>query len=225
MLIATYVGYYFGIIGVLVDKVANHFNFWLASILTILGFIGCIIAIGNEEFGSGIQVLTIMSMIIAGLGSAIAFITAIATVAKNFSRDLSILFVAILLTYQKTAEAFDDAFHDTFFSEGKDALYFIIMGLLVTIVYFIAGFGLTSKKEGEADNPELAVADKAGALIFVGTVSFYMLLLWLFEKMLEIQSAAIIIVIVFVFINFGVAFIVVWLAKTPRFKLPSAGAK
>jgi predicted membrane protein len=187
MLIATYVGYYFGIVsGLLVDKVSNMFNFWIASVLTIIGFIGCIIAIGNEEFGVGIQVLTIISMIIAGLGSSVAFITSIATVAKNFSRDLSILFVALLLTYMKTAEAFDDAIHNTFFAEGKDTIYFIVMGSIVAIVYALGSLGLTSKKEGEKDNPELAVADKVGALIFVGTVGLYMLLLWLFEKLLEI---------------------------------------
>lgn len=121
MLIATYVGYYFGIVsGILVDKVANQFNFLIAAVLTLIGFTGCIITIGNEEFGTGMQVLTIISMIIAGLGSSVAFITSIATVAKNFSRDLSILFVAVLLTYQKTAEAFDDAIHSAFFPEGKD---------------------------------------------------------------------------------------------------------
>jgi len=100
MLIATYVGYYFGILsGILVDKVNNLFNFLIASVLTLIGFIGCIIAVGDPEFGVGMQVLTLFSMIIAGFGSSVAFITSVATVAKNFSRDLSILFVAVLLTY------------------------------------------------------------------------------------------------------------------------------
>lgn len=157
-------------------------------------------------------------MIIAGFGSSVAFITSVATVAKNFSRDLSILFVAVLITYQKTAEAFDDSIHAAFFPEGKDRIYFIVMGLLVTIVYGLGSLGLTSKKEGVEDNPELAVADKAGALIFVGTVGLYMLLLWIFERLLGIETAAIVIVLVFVFINFGVAFIVVWMAKMPNFK-------
>lgn len=97
------------------------------------------------------------------------------------------------------------------------------MGLIVTIVYALGSFGLSSKKEGEKDNPELATADKVGALIFVGTVGLYMLLLWIFEKLLGIESAAIVIVLVFVFLNFGIAFLVVWIAKMPNFKLPSAG--
>lgn len=121
MLIATYIGYYFGVgSGILVDKVSNLFNFLIAAVLTLIGFTFCIITIGNEEFGPGMQILTIAGMIIAGFGSSVAFITSIATVAKNFSRDFSILFVAVLLTYQKTAEAFDDAIHAAFFSEGKD---------------------------------------------------------------------------------------------------------
>lgn len=97
------------------------------------------------------------------------------------------------------------------------------MGLIVTIVYALGSLGLSSKKEGEKDNPELATADKVGALIFVGTVGLYMLLLWIFERLLGIESAAIIIVLVFVFLNFGIAFLVVWIAKMPNFKLPSAG--
>ena len=125
--------------------------------------------------------------------------------------------MALLLTYQKTAECFDDAFHAAFFPSGYDKIYFVIMGLLVTIVYALGGIGLISKKEGEKDNAEQAASDKVGGFIFVGVAGLYMLLIWLFEKMLEIDISAIIIVIVFVFLNFGVAFLVVWLSKMPKF--------
>ncbi len=91
------------------------------------------------------------------------------------------------------------------------------MGLLVTIVYALGSLGLTAKKAGEEDKPEMAVGDKVGALIFVVTVGLYMTLLWLFEKLLGFESSAIIIVLVFVFLNFGIAFLVVWISKMPNF--------
>lgn len=98
------------------------------------------------------------------------------------------------------------------------------MGLIVTIVYGLGSIGLSSKKEGEKDNPEHATADKVGSMIFVGTVGLYMLLLWLFEKLLGLESSAIIIVLVFVFLNFGIAFLVVWIAKMPNLKPKPAAA-
>lgn len=91
------------------------------------------------------------------------------------------------------------------------------MGLLVTIVYALGSLGLTANKKGVDDTPDMAVGDKVGALIFVVTVGLYMTLLWLFEKLLGFESSAIIIVLVFVFLNFGIAFLVVWISKMPNF--------
>lgn len=92
------------------------------------------------------------------------------------------------------------------------------MGLLVTIVYALGSIGLKSKKEGEKDDPELATGDKVGAHIFVITVGLYMTTLWIFEKLLEFESSAVIIVLVFIFLNFGVAFLVVWLSTLPNLR-------
>lgn len=91
------------------------------------------------------------------------------------------------------------------------------MGLIVTIVYALGSLGLTANKKGVDDTPDMAVGDKVGALIFVITVGLYMTLLWLFEKLLGFESSAIIIVLVFVFLNFGIAFLVVWISKMPNF--------
>lgn len=64
--------------------------------------------------------MTCLFMFFAGLGAAIASMGSITIVAKNFDSQVSILLVAILITYLKAAAFFDNDVGKVIMTPGQD---------------------------------------------------------------------------------------------------------
>lgn len=64
--------------------------------------------------------MTCLFMLFAGLGAAIASMGSITIVAKNFDSQVSILLVAILITYLKAAAFFDNDVGKVIMTPGQD---------------------------------------------------------------------------------------------------------
>ena len=68
-------------------------------------------------FGVPLQLLTCLCLFLAGLAASIATVCSIVSAAKNFDRKVSVLLVAIMVTYMKLAQGFDEAVYHTFFED------------------------------------------------------------------------------------------------------------
>jgi len=187
--------------GTLVDKLHPvKWCFVISGSLSLIGFLGLIYPIGADPFGILAQLMTIFFMFIAGLGGSIAMISSIVVCAKNFDSQVSILLVSILITYLKTASALD-------FDFGKVAnptpdVQMIVMGILSSIVYFGGILFVHQVTFDESNREEITKNDRKGVLVMVVIVALYLTLYWVLDIMIGSKLAGLIVIIVFIGVNF-----------------------
>lgn len=209
MLLCTLFGYYCGVIsGPLVDSMKPvKWTFMISGICSFIGFLGLVWTIKDADFDIFFQIMTCIFMFLAGLGASIAVISSIVTVAKNFDSTVSILLVAILITYMKCANEFDGDVNDLVFSEGGSDKQVITMGLLSTLVY-VGGMWFVKLAEfAPADEEKVKKNDKTGVLIFIILIAVFLLLYWIFDIFLSLKLAGFIVMIFFIIANFVCAYI------------------
>lgn len=204
MLLCTNLGYFLGIgAGALVDKMpAAKWNFLISGFCSLIGFGGLIWTIHDEEFGVPIQILTSIFMVLAGFGAAIAYISSIVIVAKNFDSEVSILLVSILITYMKTANAFDSDVEKSVMPDGSGPYQMGMMGIISSFVYFGGMLFVHQVTLDPKHKDAIKKNDKTGVLIFVVIVSLYFLLYWIFDILLELKLVGLIIIVSIILVNF-----------------------
>jgi membrane protein insertase Oxa1/YidC/SpoIIIJ len=74
------------------------------------------------------------------------------------------------------------------------------LGLLSTAVYLGGAFFV--KQIGEDSNDALKKSDKSGALLFVIVVAVFILLYWILDIFLGNKLAGLIVIVVFIVLNF-----------------------
>jgi hypothetical protein len=204
MLLCTSLGYYLGIgAGSLVDTLQPaKWNFLISGILSFVGFGGLIWTINDDEFGVFFQILSSIFFIIAGFGAAIAYISSIVIVAKNFDKEVSVLLVAILITYMKTANAFDNDLEKAIMPEGSGNYQMGMMGMISALVYFGGMIFVHQVDFEDKYKAELAKKDKLGVLVFLVILAIYCLTYWVCDIFLGSPMAGFIIILLTIFFNF-----------------------
>ncbi len=203
MLMAVQAGYYSGIIGgMLVDKKANIINYSIAAGVSAVSFGGLAYTI-QSDFGFFLQMVTIVLLFTAGLAASIATICSIVSIVKNFEEGtVSYLLVALLITYMKLAQAFDDAIHDAFFPDSSDALYLAIIGVIVTVSYVLGAITMRKVECGAIIDAVSAQYDPFGCFIFIITTAVFLASYWVFNVFLEYHVFGTVLMFSFLFLNF-----------------------
>jgi len=146
--------------------------------------------------------ITCVLLFMAGLGASIGTVTSIVTNVKNFDDKVSTLLVAILITYMKMAQNFDEALKEGFFPEADDSIYLIIIGVLTTIVMIIGMFTMRKVELGQVLETISKETDPTGVLIFICVCGFYLFTYWVLVKLLGIYAAGVPVILFFLLLNF-----------------------
>jgi len=202
MLLCVQLGYYSGIIaGALVDSLPNITSYAIAAVLSLLSYGGLAYTIGSEfEFWQ--QMLTCFLLFLCGLGASIGTVTSIVTNVKNFDDKVSTLLVAILITYMKMAQNFDEALKEGFFPETDDQIYLIILGVLTTIVCVLGMFTMRKVELGQVLETVSKETDPIGVLIYIASCGLYLFIYWTLVKFFNIYTAGVPVILFFLFLNF-----------------------
>lgn len=135
---------------------------------------------------------------------------------KNFGRRVSCLIIAIMITYFKTSSVLDDVIRYGFFEEpnGDDYVetkYLIITGAYLFVIVLIGAFTMKKVQLGEWLEKLSKSADPNAASVFIIICALYILCYWILLVQLEQGTAASILIIVFLVLNFFMLFISVFL--------------
>lgn len=202
MLTSVQLGYYSGIIaGALVDKLPNLYTYLVAAVLSIISYSGLAYTIGSE-FGLVLQLLTCLLLFLAGLSASIGTVASIVSAVKNFDDKVSALLVAIMITYMKMAQNFDEALHDAFFPESSAQTYLIIIGIISTLVLILGALTMRKIEFDKATTALMSNLDPLGTYIFIAVCGLYLFSYFVVVRLFEIYSAGVIIIIGFLIINF-----------------------
>ena len=211
MLLAVQFGYYSGVIaGAFVDYLPNLVSFLVAAGLSLVSFGGLAYAM-STDFELGWQLLTVLLFFLAGLSASIATICSIVTIIKNFGRKVSVLLVAILVTYMKTASAFDNAIKDAFMPEADDSVYLVISGVYVSLGILIGAFTMRKVELGKFLEAISKGADPTGASVYIVVCALYFFCFWLFHEELELKGLSVVCTIFFLVLNFLILGLAVFL--------------
>lgn len=202
MLLCVQLGYYSGIIaGALVDAVPNIVSYGIAAALSFISYGGLAYTI-ESDFEFGLQMVTCVLLFLAGLGASIGTVTSIVTNVKNFDDQVSTLLVAILITYMKMAQNFDEALKEGFFPESDDRTYLIIIGALTTVVMVIGMFTMKKVELGTVLETLSKTTDPTGVLIFIAVCGTYLFTYWTVVKLFAVYTAGVPIILFFLLLNF-----------------------
>ena len=189
------------IAGALVDFCPNVVNYIISAVLFLAAYGGCAFTI-TSGFSEGMQWLTVFLFFLGGLAASIAIIGSIVTVIKNFGRKVSVLLIAILITYLKTSQALDDAVKLAFMPDTEDAKYLIITGIYIFVIVILGAFLMKKVQLGEWLEKLSKSADPNAASIFIIVCALYFLLYWILLVQLEEFGWAVGLIIAFLVINF-----------------------
>jgi len=160
-------GYYGGIIaGPFVDAFNTTPSFILAAIISGGGFVGLAFYTAAENVNTFNVIIIIVLLFVVSLACAIATIAAIATVIKNFSRNVGAMITAIMITYFICSPWFEFTIRHGYFEDIELRVNLIAMGVILFIIFLIAAFIVDENEQSPKLKRASALTDRVGILIY-----------------------------------------------------------
>ena len=91
-----------------------------------------------SEWTTGIGILTIVYLAIAGYASGLATLNSMVHVICNFNRVIAILPIALIISYLKLAPLFDEAIRNIIFPNSPLITYFLVMAAINGVTFIVA---------------------------------------------------------------------------------------
>lgn len=221
-------GYYLGILpGLLVDKLpARMIPMVVAAVISAISFGGLAYTIDADFTSGGVQFITILLMFLAGFAASMATMCSMVTIVTNFKhKKVNVGMAGILITYMKLSPAFEDAIKQAVLPDLNMRWYLIIIGILVTVIMLIGAMTIR-----DADLPMILdklspTTDPGASFVWYISTAVFLLTYWIFVMCLFMYKAGVIVIIVFLIINFlmlfGAIFMIYSTVKSG--KMPSIG--
>ncbi len=135
---AVQFGYYSGwFAGIMVDKLPTFISGLSAGGLSALSF-ATLGLISTTNWTTGVAILTIVYLVVAGYAAGIATISSMVHIILNFNRVIAILPIALVICYMKLAPAFDEAVRTIIFPDADLISYFLYQAAITAAVYIIS---------------------------------------------------------------------------------------
>lgn len=196
-------GYYGGIIaGPMVDLIGTTICFIIAAIFAGAGFIALAFFTTAGNVGTAGVVGIIFLLIFVSLSCAIATISAIATVIKNFSRNVGSMVTAVMITYYILAPWFDLTVRHGYF-EGIDLqTNLIAMGIIHFVVYILAAFIVDENEQSDRLKKASSITDRFGVLIYAAIAAGFIAVIYFTCVIAEEYRVGVFMMGLFILINF-----------------------
>jgi hypothetical protein len=160
-------GYFGGIIaGPFVDAFNTTPSFILAAFISGGGFVGLAFYTAAENVNTFNVIVIIVLLFVVSLSCAIATIAAIATVIKNFSRNVGAMITAIMITYFLCSPWFEFTIRHGYFEDIELKVNLIAMGVILFVIFIIAAFIVDENEQSPKLKRASALTDTMGILIY-----------------------------------------------------------
>lgn len=160
-------GYYGGIVaGPLVDGLGTTISFIMAAFIAGGGFIGLAFYTDASAVGTFSKVVIVFLVILVAFNCAVATIASIATIIKNFSRNVGTMITAVMIAYYFLAPWFDTTIRHGYFEDLDLKTNMIATGIIQFVVFVLAAFIVDENEQSQRLKRASSVTDRLGILIY-----------------------------------------------------------
>lgn len=196
-------GYYGGILaGPIVDGLGTTISFVVAALIAGGGFIGLAFYTDAAKVTTFNVVIIISLVLLVAFNCAIATIAAIATVIKNFSRNVGTMVTAVMIAYYFLAPWFDTTIRHGYF-EGIDLkTNMIATGIIQFVVFVLAAFIVDENEQSQRLKRASSVTDRLGVTIYAAIAGGFIALIYFTCIIAENYKVGVFLMALFILINF-----------------------
>ncbi len=196
-------GYFGGILaGPIVDIIGTTVSFTIAAFIAGGGFVGLAFYTDSSSVGTLNAIIIIALVLLVSFACAIATIASIATIIKNFSRNVGALITAVMITYYFSAQFFDTSIRNGYFEDLDLRVNMFVSAAIHFIVYILAAFIVDENDQSAELKRASSITDRFGILIFAILCGCYVAVVYFTCIIAEAFQLSIVLITVIILANF-----------------------
>jgi hypothetical protein len=168
-------GYNGGILsGPLVNGLGTTISFIITAIVAGGGYTALAFFSTSESIGEFNVFLVIGLVLLVSFAASMAYITAIATIIKNFSNNVGALVAAVMIAYFFAAPYFDTSIRNGYFSELGVFTTLISSAVINFTVLILAAFVVDENEQSPQLKKASSLTDRFGVAIYAGIAAGFL---------------------------------------------------
>ena len=163
----TLLGFFGGILsGPIVDILGTTISFPIAAFISGGGYIGLAFYTDSSKVDTFNTIVIVALLVTVAFGASIAVISAVATVIKNFSRNVGGMIASVMVAYLFASEYLDLCVRKGYFTDVSLKTNMLTTAGYTFIVYMLAAFIIDENKESEEMKKASNLTDRFGVLVY-----------------------------------------------------------
>lgn len=196
-------GYYGGILsGPLVDMFGTTISFVLTAIIAAGGYTALAFYSTSSSIGTFNAILVVALVLLVSFAASLAYMTAIATIIKNFSRNVGAMIAAVMISYFFAAPYFDTSIRNGYFKDVDLFTNLIASAVINFCVLILAAFIVDENEQSAQLKRASSLTDRFGIFIYAGIAAGFLATIYFTCIIAEAYQLAIVLITLIILANF-----------------------
>ncbi|CAI2359235.1 unnamed protein product [Moneuplotes crassus] len=196
-------GYFGGLLaGPIVDIIGTTISFLIAAVIAGAGFVGLAFYTDASSVNTFNSIVIVSLVLLVSFACAIATIASIATVIKNFSRNVGALIAAVMISYYYAAQYFDTSIRNGYFEDLDLKVNMLVSGGIHFLVYVLASFIVDENEQSRELKRASSVTDRLGIFIYAAIAGCFLAVVYFTCIIAEQYQLSIVLISVIILANF-----------------------
>jgi hypothetical protein len=162
-------GYNGGILsGPIVNVLGTTWSFLITAFVAGAGYTALAFFSTSESIGEFNAFLVVGLVSLVAFAASMAYITAIATIIKNFSNNVGALVASVMIAYYFSAPYFDTSIRNGYFSELGVFTSLIASAVINFVVLIMASIVIDENEQSPQLKKASSITDRFGVAIYAG---------------------------------------------------------
>lgn len=196
-------GYFGGLLaGPIVDIIGTTISFLIAAVIAGGGFVGLAFYTDASSVGTLNAIVIIALVLVVSFACSIATIAAIATIIKNFSRNVGALIAAVMISYYYAAQYFDTSIRNGYFEDLDLKINMFASGAIHFLVYVLASFIVDENDQSRELKRASSLTDRFGIFIYAIIAGCFLAVVYFTCIIAEQYQLSIVLISIIILANF-----------------------
>ena len=196
-------GYYGGVLsGPLVDMFGTTISFVLTAIIAAGGYTALAFYSTGSSIGTFNAILVVCLVLLVSFAASLAYMTAIATIIKNFSRNVGAMIAAVMLSYFFAAPYFDTSIRNGYFKDVDLFTNLIASAVINFVVLILAALIIDENEQSPQLKKASSITDRFGIVIYAIIAAGFLATIYFTCVIAEAYQLAIVLITLIILANF-----------------------
>lgn len=198
-------GYFGGMLsGPLVDMFGTTISFVLTAIIAAGGYTALAFYSTGSSIGTFNAILVVALVLLVSFAASLAYMTAIATIVKNFSRNVGAMIAAVMISYFFAASFFDTSIRNGYFKDVDLFTNLIAQAIINFVVLILAAFIIDENEQSAQLKKASSLTDRFGVFIYAGIAGVFLAAIYFTCIIAQTYQLAIVFITLVILANFVV---------------------